>query len=126
MSPQLKQIEAAARSLKLKLPFTPECDPAHDLIDRIIVLCSQSAQDTDPALEALCRQHEGVVGASVTRYQLDDRWLAIGIPRHQPFGQQVGWCDRKGATSIEVVIEIHSDEKRTQLYQTNSIKDFKK
>jgi hypothetical protein len=124
MSLQLKQIEAAARALKLKLPFTPDCDPAHDLVDRIIHLCSQSAQ-VDPALALLEKNHEGVVGASVIRYQLDERWLAVGIPRHQPFGQQIDWCTRKGVANVEIVIEIHTDEKRTQLYQTNNINDFK-
>lgn len=121
----LKQIEAAARSLKLKLPFTPECDPAHDLIDRIIELCSAGAT-ADPYLEILEKQYDGVVGASVLQYQLHERWLSVGIPRHQPFGQQVEWCARKGATLIDVVTEIQTDDKRTQMHQTFNIHDFKK
>lgn len=122
---QLKQIESAARALKLKLPFTPECDPAHDLIDRIIELCSQSAP-VHPALALLEQKHEGVVGASVLQYELAGRWLSVGLPRHQPFGQQIEWCARKGATLVDVVIEIHTDDKRTQLHQTFNINDFKK
>lgn len=120
----LKQIEAAARSLKLKLPFTPECDPAHDLIDRIIELCGASAA-TDPAIGFLEKQHEGLVGASVTQYELKGRWLSVGLPRHQPFGQQVEWCARKGATLIEVTMVIHDSDKQVQLIQTFNINDFK-
>lgn len=125
MSTQLKQIESAARALKLKLPFSPECDPAHDLVDRIIDLCSQSAQ-VDPALTLLEKEHEGVVGASVWQYEIAGRWLAVGLPRHQPFGQQIEWCARKGATLVDVVIEIYTDDKRTQLHQTFNINHFKK
>lgn len=121
----LKQIEGLARSLKLKLSFTPEYDPAHDLIDRIIELCGVSAA-TDPAMEVLEKQYDGVVGASVLQYQLAERWLSVGIPRHQPFGQQVAWCARKGATLIDVVTEIQTDDRRTQMHQTFNINDFKK
>lgn len=125
MSTQLKQIESAARALKLKLPFSPECDPAHDLVDRIIDLCSQSAQ-VDPALTLLEKEHQGIIGASVWQYEVGSRWLSVGLPRHQPFGQQIDWCARKGATIVDVVIEIHTDDKRTQLHQTFNINHFKK
>ena len=125
MSLQLKKIKSIARSLKLKLPFTPECDPAHDLVDRIIELCSESAP-VDQALALLEKKYEGVVGASVLQYEIDQRWLSVALPRHQPFGQQIEWCARKGATLVDVVIEIHTDDKRTQLHQTFNINDFKK
>lgn len=125
MKNKLKQIEKAARALKLRLPFSPDCDPAHDLIDRIIDLCSESAL-VDPALALLEQEHKGVVGASVLQYEIDQRWLSVALPRHQPFGQQIEWCARKGATLVDVVIEIHTDDKRTQLHQTFNINDFKK
>lgn len=123
MSQQLKQIESAARSLKLKLPFTPECDPAHDLIDRIIELCSQSAQDK--ALEFLRARHENVESAYVLQYQVDGKWLAVRIPRHQPFGQQIEWCASKGASLIDVTMKINGADALSSLTETFSITDFK-
>lgn len=119
----LKQIEAAARSLKLKLPFTPECDPAHDLIDRIIELCSQSAQDK--ALEFLRARHENVESAYVLQYHVDGKWLAVRIPRHQPFGQQIEWCASKGATLIDVTMKINGSDTLSSLTETFNINDFK-
>lgn len=123
MKDTLKQIHDAARSLKLKLPFTPECDPAHDLVDRIILLCSESAQDK--ALEFLRSCHENVENAQVTRYDSDGKWLSIGIPKHQPFSQQVEWCGRKGAVLIEVTMRINGAAKLSSLTETFNIKDFK-
>ena len=120
----LKQIESAARSLKLKLPFTLECDPAHDLIDRIIELCGESAQDSD--LEALRVLHYGVESAYVVQYQVGGRWLAVRIPRHQPFGQQVEWCKGKGATHLEVSMNVNGSEKLTAITEIFNINYFSK
>lgn len=123
MSQQLKQIESAARSLKLKLPFTPECDPAHDLIDRIIELCNESAQDK--ALEFLRARHENVESAYVLQYHVDGKWLAVRIPRHQPFGQQVEWCASKGASLIDVKMQINGAAKLSSLTETFNLNEFK-
>ena len=122
-STTLKQIEKAARALKLRLPFSPDCDPAHDLIDRIIDLCSESAQDA--ALEFLRARHEGVESAVVAQYLVGESWSAIRIPRHQPFGQQIQWCANKGATLVEVLMHINGSDKLSRLTETFSITDFK-
>lgn len=123
MKDTLKQIHDAVRSLKLKLPFTPECDPAHDLIDRIIELCGQSAQDR--ALEFLRARHENVESAYVLQYHVDGKWLAVRIPRHQPFGQQVQWCASKGASMVDVTMQINGAAKLSSLTETFNINDFK-
>jgi len=122
MSQQLKQIEAAARSLKLKLPFTPECDPAHDLIDRILLLCAD--HETDRAMDYLRARHENVEIARVSQYEKGGAWMAVGIPKHQPFIQQIEWCERKGATLVEVSMTVNGG-KHSTLIETFNIHDFK-
>ena len=123
MKSTLKQIEAAAKSLKLKLPFTPECDPAHDLIDRIILLCAESA--TDRALDMLRARYDHVESARVLQYEKDGTWLSIGIPKHQPFIQQIEWCERKGVTALDVTMAINGGGKFSNLTETFNINDFK-
>ena len=124
MKDLLKQIESATRSLKLKLPFTPECDPAHDLIDRIIELCGQ-AEPTDRALEMLRARHEGVESACISQYEVSGKWLAVRIPKHQPIGQQIQWCASKGATLMEVTMKINGSGKMSTMIETFNINDFK-
>ena len=120
----LKQIEAAARSLKLKLPFTPECDPAHDLIDRIIELCA--GQPSDRAMDLIRSKVDDVESARVSQYEKSGQWLAVGIPKHQPFLQQVEWCEHKGAAIIEVSMVIRRDDYFGNRIETFNINDFKK
>ena len=124
MKDLLKQIEGAARSLKLKLPFSPGYDPAHDLVDRIIELCGQ-AEPVDRALAILRAKYDNVVGAVVTQYEVSGKWLGIGVPKHQPLIQQIDWCRNKRAAFVEITIGIHDDTKQIQMIETFNINDFK-
>lgn len=123
MNSQIKEIERLVRKLKLQIPFSPDCDPAHDLIDRIIELCNQSAQDR--ALEFLRARNENIESAYILQYHVDGKWLAVRIPRHQPFGQQVEWCASKGASMVDVTMQINGAAKLSHLTETFSITDFK-
>lgn len=120
----LKQIEGLARSLKLKLAFTPEHDPAHDLIDRIIELCA--GQPSDRAMDFLRSKVDDVESARVSQYEKAGQLLAVGIPKHQPFLQQVEWCERKGADTIEVYMVIRRDDYFGNRIETFNINEFKK
>lgn len=123
MKSTLKQIEEAAKSLKLKLPFTPECDPAHDLIERIIELCG--SQTSDRAMDVLRGKIDSVESARVSKYEKSGQWLAVGIPKHQPFLQQIEWCERKGAATVEVSMVIRSADYFGSRIETFNINDFK-
>lgn len=123
MNLQLKHIESTARALKLKLPFTPECDPAHDLVDRIIELCSEPAQDT--ALGFLRARYMEVESAVVTAYEVDGKWMKVGIPRRQPLDQQVAWCINKKAAMLEITMTMNGSAIQSEIVETFNITHFK-
>lgn len=38
----------------------------------------------------------------VKAYLINEMWLVVGIPKRQPFHEQVFWCANKGATKIKM------------------------
>lgn len=124
MNSQLKEVERLVRKLKLQIPFSPDCDPAHDLIDRIIELCNQSAQDR--ALDFLRARYMEVESAAVTAYEVDGKWLRVGIPRRQPLDQQIDWCINKKAAFLEITMTMNGSAIQSEITETFNITHFKK
>jgi len=124
MHERLKAIKAIAKTLRIRLPFEAANDNMHDLLEGIIALCDEPVLphvenhtiDWHKSLfESKMKQNEGVKwrmdvehlrGSNETSkmiaYHLNDQWLSIGIPKKQPFHEQVFWAANKGATKIKM------------------------
>lgn len=112
MHERLKSIKAIAKTLKLRLPFEPDNDNMHDLLDGIVALCDEPVF---PHVENPIVKPDGVQWSinpkaiansndttKMTSYLLNDKWLSVGIPKRQPFHEQVFWAANKGATKIKM------------------------
>lgn len=86
---RFKDIEACAKAIKLRIPFEKQYDNVFDMLDGIIELCNEPVQEELPDT------------FEVTQYMIGDQWLAAGIPKRQPYTEQVEWCIRKKATKIK-------------------------
>ena len=95
---RFKDIEACAKTIKLRIPFEKQYDNVFDLLDAIIELCKDSVQ------EELHDDYE------VVQYLVGDQWLSAGIPKRQPYHEQVQWCIRKGAYKIMVRSKSGTDD----------------
>lgn len=124
MNSQIKEIERLVRKLKLQIPFSPDCDPAHDLIDKILEVCHSDS--SSPALDFLRARYMEVESAVVTAYEVDGKWLKVGIPRRQPLDQQIDWCINKKATCLEITMTMNGSAIQSEIVETFSITHFKK
>lgn len=126
MHERLKAIKAIAKAMKLRLPFEPSNDNMHDLIDAIVGLCDEPVM---PFLENPIVKQDGVQWSldpktiansndttKMTAYFLKGQWLSVGIPKRQPFHEQVFWAANKGATKVKMSHEgLESEILITQL-----------
>lgn len=95
---RFKDIEACAKAIKLRIPFEKQYDNVFDMLDGIIELCKEPVQDELPD------------DYEVVQYLVGDQWLSAGIPKRQPYHEQVQWCMRKGASKIMVRSKSGTDD----------------
>ena len=123
MHDRLKSIRAIAKALKLRLPFEPSNDNLHDLIDAIVLLCDE--QDTQPKKEGGIQwsmnpeiMNDKTGDSKVTAYLLNGNWHTVGIPKRQPFHEQVLWAANKGAEKIKVLADGQETKVLISQYST--------
>lgn len=85
---RFKDIEACAKAIKLRIPFERQYDNVFDMLDGIIELCKEPEPELPDDYEVL-------------QYLVGDQWLSAGIPKRQPYNEQVQWCIRKKATRLK-------------------------
>ena len=86
---RFKDIEACAKAIKLRIPFEKQYDNVFDMLDAIIELCNEPVPELPDDYE-------------VVQYLVGDQWISAGIPKRQPYLEQVQFCLRKKATRIKV------------------------
>lgn len=124
MRDRLKEIKAIAKSMKLRLPFEPSNDNMHDLLDGIIAICEEDeGPESNNTLVVISNgvrtdlvlpqkpMVEIPEGEAVTAYLLNENWQTTGIPKRQPFQEQVQWAINKKATQIKVLLPDGSERK---------------
>lgn len=113
MHDRLKSIKSIAKAIKLRLPFEPGNDNMHDLLDAIVSLCdepvvlhekkSDDVQVAAPVNVKPPKPPKASPKATVLKsYMVNDVWHVVGIPKRQPFHEQVLWASNKGADKIKV------------------------
>lgn len=100
-SQRFKDIQACAKAIKLRIPFEKQYDNVFDMLDGIIELCNEPAENEE--------------NCQVVEYQVGENWMTVGIPIRQPYIEQVEWCMRKKASWVKVVVKRDGapDEYRT-------------
>lgn len=110
MTTHTKTLYELFKALKKKVPYTPDCDQAHDLIDRGIELCQAvSGDESDAAIAFLKSRHSDIKSARVSGVEVESGWLRLRIPINQPLIQQIDWARTKGR-KVEITI-IHLNDK---------------
>lgn len=99
---RFKDIEACAKTIKLRIPFEKQYDNVFDLLDAIIELCKEPEQEEIPDI------------FEITQYLVGDQWLTVGIPKRQPYNEQVQWCIRKNASRIKVRAKTGDDHQERE------------
>jgi hypothetical protein len=114
MTNQIETLHALFRALKNGLPYAPENDAAHDLIDRGIEICQAVSEvETDTALAFLKTRYSDIKTARVSGVLLSEGWLRVGIPARQPLTEQVDWARNKGGAIVEITISHFGSDKVT-------------
>lgn len=133
MHQRLKSIKSIAKALKLRLPFEPSNDNMHDLIDAIVLLCDEPECSVEtvtisPDTRTEVKMSGGVKwgveahvfalqGSMVTAYLLNGNWYTAGIPKRQPFHEQIEWAANKGATQVKVMADGQETKVSITQYQ---------
>lgn len=114
MTTQIETLHALFRALKNGLPYAPENDAAHDLIDRGIEICQAVSEvETDTALAFLKTRYFDIKTARVTGVGVGKAWLRVGIPINQPLTQQIDWARNKLGLKVEITIYHLTDDEQT-------------
>jgi len=121
MHDRIKSIRAIAKALKLRLPFEPSNDNLHDLIDAIVLLCDESGAPKEKEQGGIKWSVSAEImngqGSIVTAYLLNGNWYSAGIPKRQPFHEQVAWAANKGATQVKVLADGQETKVSITQYQ---------
>ena len=102
-SQRLNDIRACARAIKLRIPFEKQYDNVFDMLDGIVQLCTDALEE-EITISPDCKTTVTMVDPGlfeVTQYMINDQWISVGIPKHQPYVEQVEWCIRKKATRMK-------------------------
>jgi hypothetical protein len=119
MKTTLIEIKRLAKAIKLRIGFSPETDEEHDLLDAIIFLCDESlpeASETHPYETAISRLIQGPpLDCKLKYFSKGEYSTSAGIPKHQPFHEQIDWARNKGAVKFWVTFLNKEQEQTLEL-----------